>query len=177
MKRVLSLALVMFSLAACQTTAPKKYRVSVDGTFDLAHWGHQNVLRNARNTAAEFFNVPKDQIEVVVGVAGTPKELSSYKRPSVYTQEEKIKQLSGFKGADLVVRKEMKTTKAYMEKYKIDLVVTGDDYDDPKKRDKWYSYPHSIGRFKTFKRTPGVSTTTFSEDPLQVSLLFLRKVS
>ena len=59
----------------------------------------------------------------------------------------------------MVVRKEMVTTKEFMEKYKIDLIVSGDDYKDSIKRDKWYSCPYSIGRFKIFKRTPGVSTS------------------
>lgn len=174
--RLLSISLILFSLFSCQTKQPaKKYRVSVDGTFDLPHWGHQNVLKNARKTASEFFNVPQDQIEVVVGVAGTPEELAPYKRPSVYTQEEKVRQLQGFRGADLVVRKPMATTKDYMEKYKIDLVVAGDDYDDAKKRDKWYSYPHSVGKFKTFKRTAGVSTSNLLRRSLKTITAVLNK--
>jgi len=161
MKNLAYLLLLTISLYSCQNSFQSKkiYRVTVDGVFDLPHWGHQNVIHNARETAAKFFMTSKDNIFVIVGVAGTPKELTSYKRPSVYTQQEKIRQLSGFKGVDLVVRKEMKTTKEFMEKYKIDLVVTGSDYNDPKKREKWYSYPYSIGKFKTFGRTQGVSTS------------------
>lgn len=168
MKSFAFFLLLLFSFS-CQTSLEEKttYRVAVDGVFDLPHWGHQNVIKNARKTAAEFFNTSEDKIFVVVGVAGTPEELSSYKRPSVYTQDEKVRQLQGFKGVNLVVKKEMKTTKEYMEKYKIDLVVAGGDYKNPVKREKWYSYPNSIGRFAVFGRTEGVSTSDLMRKTLK----------
>lgn len=169
MKNLLLSFFFLIYLSGCQSLSQndKQYRVAIDGTFDLPHWGHQNVIKNARKTGAAFFKTTENNIFIVVGVAGTPKELASYKRPSVYTQEEKIRQLSGFKGADLVVRKEMKTTKAFMEKYDIDLVVAGGDYKNPIKREKWYSYPYSIGRFEIFERTEGVSTSDIMRKTLK----------
>ena len=61
----------------------------------------------------------------------------------------------------------MKTTKEYMEKYKIDLVVAGGDYKNPVKREKWYSYPNSLGRFAVFGRTEGVSTSDLMRKTLK----------
>lgn len=146
------------SLQACQ---PKEYKnVFVDGTFDLAHYGHQQVIQNAIKTGSEHFNVPPEQIRVIAGVAGPDSVIIAYKRRSVYSHEEKMKQISGFKGVHKVVPSEMVTKEEFIKKHNIDLVVAGGDYAIGKgKAQKYYADPIRMGIYKTFPRTEGVSTS------------------
>lgn len=133
--------------------------VFIDGTFDLAHYGHQQVIQNAINTGMDFFHLPKNKIKVVVGISGSDEELTVYKRKPVYSIEEKMRQVRGFKGVYKVVNSPMVTTKKFIQTNKIDLVVAGGDYADPIKAKKYYSAAIELGIFKTFPRTEGVSTT------------------
>lgn len=133
--------------------------VFIDGTFDIAHYGHQQVIQNAINTGSEFFKVPKERIRVIVGISGTDEELTAYKRKPVYSIKQKMRQVNGFKGVYKVLNTPMITTKEFIEKHKIDLVVAGGDYIDPTVARKYYKDPIDMGIFVTFPRTKGVSTT------------------
>ena len=42
-----------------------KYRVWVDGVYDLAHYGHQHSFKKARTAAALRFGVSENQIYLV----------------------------------------------------------------------------------------------------------------
>lgn len=82
------LILFFFNQLALGGENGNKY-VFIDGTFDLAHYGHQQVIQNAISTGSKFFKVPKDQIKVIVGISGTDEELTTYKRKPVYSIEQK----------------------------------------------------------------------------------------
>ncbi len=133
--------------------------VFIDGTFDIAHYGHQQVIQNAITTGSQFFKVPKEQVKVIVGISGTDEELMIYKRKPVYSIQQKMRQVNGFKGVYKVLNTSMITTKKFIEKHKIDLVVAGGDYTDPTVAHKYYKDPIDMGIFVTFPRTKGVSTT------------------
>lgn len=152
------LILFFFNQFALGGENVNKY-VFIDGTFDLAHYGHQQVIQNAITTGSKFFKVREDQIRVIVGISGTDEELTAYKRKPVYSIEEKMRQVNGFKGVYKVLNTPMITTKEFIEKHKIDLVVAGGDYTDPTVASKYYKDPIDMGIFVTFPRTKGVSTT------------------
>lgn len=133
--------------------------VFVDGIFDLAHYGHQQVIQNAINEGARFFHTLPENIRVIAGVSGTDEEIASYKRPSVYTIVEIMRQVSGFKGVHKVVNSPMVTTRAFMREHCIDLVVAGSDYADLEKAKRYYADPIEMERFVTFPRTEGISTS------------------
>ncbi len=137
-----------------------KYKiVFVDGIFDLAHYGHQQVIQNAINEGVKFFQTVPENIRVIVGVSGTDEEIANYKRPSVYSIAEKMRQMSGFKGVHKVVNSAMVTTRAFMQEHCIDLVVAGSDYADLERARKYYADAIDMERFVTFPRTEGISTS------------------
>lgn len=133
--------------------------VFVDGTFDLAHYGHQQVIQNAKKYGACFFNLPENKIRVIVGVSGSDEEIASYKRKPVYTIEEKMRQISGFQGVYQVINSPMITTDEFVKIHHIDLVVAGSDYAIHEKAIKYYQAPIEQEIFLTFPRTEGISTT------------------
>lgn len=131
--------------------------VFVDGIYDLAHYGHQKSFSKARKIAAEHFNVPEQDIRLIVGVCGG--DIKSYKRETVLTLEQRVAQISSFKGVDQVIPDTpLVFDDSYIEEYKIDLVMHGDDYTQ-EKIEKYYPGPLKRGIFKTFPYEPGISTT------------------
>ena len=104
----------------------------------------------------KFFRIPSQKIRLIVGISGPDEEVAVYKRPSIYSIEEKTMQMLGMKGVDRVINSPLVITNAFVEEHGIDLVVAGDDYDDLNKIRKYYKDPYERGIFKTFKRTPSI---------------------
>lgn len=87
----------------------------------------------------------------------------------MYTTAEKQTELLGFKGVDEVVISPWVITKAFMEEHSIDLVLAGSDYEDPAKIATWYGYPQSVGKYATFPRSKGISTSKLMRKVVNVA--------
>mmetsp|Transcript_20392 Transcript_20392/g.53328 ORF Transcript_20392/g.53328 Transcript_20392/m.53328 type:complete len:471 (+) Transcript_20392:244-1656(+) len=128
-------------------------RVYMDGCFDMMHYGHANALRQARACG--------DQL--VVGLI-PDSEIVRCKGPPVQNEEERMVMVSSVKWVDEVI-----TGVPYdlhpdfihqlFTKHRIDYIVHGDDPCLLPDGTDAYEYPKKLGRFKSVKRTEGVSST------------------
>lgn len=137
-----------------------KMRVFVDGIFDLPHLGHQIFILAAMEKGADVLKVPVEDIEMLVGVSGTPEEIENYKRKSVYSFSEKKQELCGFLGVYRVVNSLMVTTTKFIEQYEIDLVIAGGDYADAQKARNYYADAMDRNVFYTVDRDLVLGTST-----------------
>ena len=150
------------------TEGPKKYRVWVDGIYDLAHYGHQKSFEKARALTAQHFHVDPGQVEVIVGVCGG--DIKAYKREPVFSLEQRVSQIQSFKGVDKVVADApLLFNESYIEKYQIDLVMHGDDYTEEKIH---HYYPGLLekGIFKIYPYEPGISSSYITRRAAQIAL-------
>lgn len=124
-------------------------RVWADGCFDLMHFGHANALRQAKSLGDYL----------VVGVSNDV-DIEHNKGPTVMKDEERYLAVEGCKWVDQVVRDAPYTTQLEtMEEYQCDFCVHGEDPSiDADGRDT-YEEVKKAGRFRTIKRTDGISTT------------------
>lgn len=147
---------------------PRTYRVWVDGIYDLAHYGHQRSFEKARAAAAKHFDVPLEQIEVLVGVNGG--DIKSYKREPVMTLEQRVAQVSSFKGVDLVIPDApLVFDRSYIDQYKLDLVMHGDDF-SPEKAAKFYAAAIEKKIYQTYPYESGISTTQILKKATKTTL-------
>lgn len=128
-------------------------RVYIDGCFDVMHFGHVNALRQAKALG--------DQL--VVGVCSS-HEIAIHKGPSVMNDDERAGVVSGMKWVDEIVRDAPyvltdKFLRTLIETHHIDIVVHGDDPCLGAGGVDAYATAKRAGRFRTIKRTEGVSST------------------
>jgi ethanolamine-phosphate cytidylyltransferase/choline-phosphate cytidylyltransferase len=123
-------------------------RVYADMVADLFHYGHADFLRRARELGDEL----------VVGVH-SDTTAASYKRRPVMTMEERVRVVQACRWVDNVLPDApLATTRSWITRHGIDLVVHGDDLD----RDQlnlMYRAPLELGILRTIPHTPGISTT------------------
>jgi len=123
-------------------------RVYCDMIGDLFHFGHVNLLRQAKELGAV----------VVVGIM-SDKDAEGYKRKPILTMEERKIAIEACRYVDEVIPDcPYPITEEFLDKYKIDYLVHGDDYSE-ETIDKWYSVPKRLGRLKILPYTKGISTT------------------
>lgn len=128
-------------------------RVYMDGCFDMMHYGHFNALRQAKACGDVL----------VVGVV-PDAEIRRCKGPPVLTEEERLAMVRGVKWVDEVIPGvPYDVGEDFLEElfvqHRIDVVVHGDDPClMPDGRDA-YEAAKKAGKFRTIKRTEGVSTT------------------
>ncbi|CAH8457311.1 unnamed protein product [Dicrocoelium dendriticum] len=124
-------------------------RIWIDGCFDLAHFGHANALRQARNLG-----------DVLVVGVHPDEEIKKHKGAPVYTQEERYRLVKAIKWVDEVVEDVPYVTDPNtLELYSCDYVVHGDDVVSASDGSDVYHPFKVAGRYKEFKRTEGISTT------------------
>jgi len=113
------------------------------------HYGHANALRQAR-ALGDY---------LVVGVH-SDAEIEKHKGPTVFTEQERYKMIRACKWADEVVEgAPYIATLETLDKYKCNFCVHGEDITvDDQGRDV-YEGVKKAGRYKTIKRTEGISTT------------------
>jgi len=113
------------------------------------HFGHANALRQAR----ELGDV------LVVGVH-SDEEIAHHKGPTVMNEQERYKMVRACKWADEVVEgAPYLATLDTLDKYNCDFCVHGEDISvDAEGRDV-YEKVKEAGRYRTIKRTEGISTT------------------
>lgn len=145
--------LLFFNLSQCKSE--KNIRVYVDMVADLFHYGHVNFLKQAKELGG-----PNSKL--IVGICND-EDVSGYKRKPILSMKERVKSVSGCKYVDEVIKNApLIVTEEIITKYKIDLVVHGDDFDKAK-LEKYYSVPIKMGIFKTVPYTPSISTTEILE--------------
>jgi len=126
----------------------KIVRVYIDMVGDLFHAGHVAALKKAR-AFGDY---------LIVGVC-SDETCASYKRWPILTMEERIGEIESCKYVDEIIPDSPEeTTKEWIEKYKIDIVVHGDDFDEESLR-KYYGDPIDMGIFRTIPYTKGISTS------------------
>lgn len=139
---------ILFCALSFSAFAKQPVRVYVDMVGDLFHPGHIDFLRKAK-AEGDY---------LIVGVH--PDELvESYKRRPILTLEERVRAISACRYVDEVIAgSPLPVTKEWIEKYKIDLVIHGDDFSLEQAKDH-YGDPIELGIFKMVPYTSGISTS------------------
>ena len=123
-------------------------RVYVDMVADLFHYGHVELLRQAR-ALGDY---------LVVGVH-SDDEVLAHKRQPILTMEERMACIAGCRYVDEVLpNAPWITGRDWIEKHKIDLVVHGSDYSQEDLIDT-HRVPIEMGILRTVGYTPKISTT------------------
>ncbi|KAG4068249.1 hypothetical protein HA402_007769 [Bradysia odoriphaga] len=123
-------------------------RVWVDGCYDLTHFGHANMLRQAKSLGTKL----------IVGVH-SDEDIRRVKRPPVYSLSERVKMVKAIKWTDEVVEAApYKTTIATINQYNCDVAVHGDDKTTENGEDT-YNAVKVAERYAEVPRTAGISTT------------------
>lgn len=138
---------------ATQQKKKKPIRVYMDGCFDAMHFGHANALRQAKALG-----------DVLVVGINPEREIRKHKGPPIMTDEERRIAVSSVKWVDevltdvpYVVTQQFLNT--LIEKHNIDIIVHGDDPCIGADGQDVYKAVKEMGRFRTVKRTEGVSST------------------
>lgn len=131
----------------------KPVRVYMDGCFDMMHFGHANALRQAKALGDVL----------VVGINPTV-EIMAHKGPPVMTDHERLMAVESVKWVDeVLVDVPYEVTPEFLDKliteHQIDFIVHGDDPCIGKDGQDVYAAVKEQGRFRTVKRTEGVSST------------------
>jgi cytidyltransferase-like protein len=115
---------------------------------DLFHCGHVNFLKEAKGSGDYL----------IVGLM-SDREAEAYKRRPILNIAERRIEIEACRYVDLVVPDcPCPVTEEFIRKYKIDLVVHGDDYSE-EDIEKWYSVPKKLNMLRIVPYTKGISTT------------------
>lgn len=132
-----------------QPTKPLK--IYADGVFDLAHFGHFNALRQARQLGDELY----------VGVISDEEVLRAKGVYPVYTCAERARIIGACRWVTGVIPETpYDVSLKFLASTGCDYVAHGDDLALNGEGVDCYAEPRQAGRLKIFKRTFGVSTTT-----------------
>lgn len=123
-------------------------RVYVDMVADLFHYGHIELLRQAR-ALGDY---------LLVGVHSDDAVLS-HKRKTILTMEERVACIAACRYVDEVLpNAPWITDRDWIEKHDINLVVHGSDYSQ-EDLNGTHAVPIEMGIFRSVPYTPGISTT------------------
>ena len=125
-----------------------KRRVITFGTFDVLHMGHVNILKRAK----------KEGDTLIVGISSDELNFSKKQRNPVYSYKHRKKLIKSIKYVDKVFKEQSLDLKAeYIIKYKADVLVMGDDWQDK------FDHLKELCEVIYLPRTPSVSTTEIIE--------------
>ncbi len=123
-------------------------RVYVDMVADLFHYGHVELLRQAR-ALGDY---------LLVGVHADDAVLA-HKRKPILTMEERVACVAGCRYVDEVLpNAPWVTDRAWIEKHSINLVAHGSDY-SVEDLDKTHAAPIEMGILRIVPYTSGISST------------------
>lgn len=133
--------------------ARKPVRVYMDGCFDGMHFGHANALRQAKALG-----------DVLVVGINPEVEIRKHKGPPIMSDDERFVAVSSVKWVDEVLTNvPYEVTAEFLDKlineHDIDIIVHGDDPCIGADGQDVYRAVKEMGRFRTVKRTEGVSST------------------
>jgi len=127
----------------------KPVRVWIDGCFDMVHFGHANVLRQAKALGDCL----------IVGVH-SDEEITQQKGPPVFSEQERYAMVRAIKWVDEVVEgAPYITCPETLKKYNCDFAVHGDDVSITADGKDAYECIKNSGMYREVQRTQGVSTT------------------
>jgi cytidyltransferase-like protein len=123
--------------------------VYLDMCADLFHWGHVNMLKNAKAMGDKL----------IVGIH-SDETIRSYKRDPIMNMKERIMVVEACKYVDNVVPDApLVITEEYIKKHNIGLVIHGHSEEENEKYNFMYNIPHKMGIFKRVEYTEGISTS------------------
>lgn len=127
--------------------------VWVDGCFDIIHYGHINLIRNAK----------KHGKNVIVGVH-SDRDIDKHKRAPIMQIQEKKFILESLRDVEkVVINAPYVTSPEIMDKYSCEFCVHGSDMVLSKDGTDPYIEVKSLNRFKTVPRTDSISSTEIIE--------------
>jgi len=127
----------------------KQTRVWIDGCFDMVHFGHANVLRQAK-ALGDY---------LIVGVH-SDEEITQQKGPPVFSEAERYAMVRAIKWVDEVVEGAPYITHPdTLKKHNCDFAVHGDDVSITADGKDAYETIKKSKMYKEVSRTQGVSTT------------------
>ena len=100
------------------------HKVLTVGTFDLFHSGHITLLENCQKYSGI------DGI-IVVGL-NTDRFVSTFKNPTIYSFQERIKILSSCRYVDRVIENDSQCLKSMLIYVKPDYLIVGSDWAPPR---------------------------------------------
>lgn len=149
MKHTVNLTMGQHGQENASIGAKKPVRVWVDGCFDMVHFGHANLIRQAK-LLGDY---------LVVGVH-SDEEIAKHKGPPVYKQEERYRLVKAIKWVDEIVEDApYSTTLETLDRYNCDFVCHGDDISITADGKDAYQAVKDANRYREVSRTQGVSTT------------------
>ena len=120
------------------------------GTFDLLHYGHIRLLKRAK-ALGDY---------LIVAVSTDEFNLLKGKR-SVYNYEKRKKMVEQLEYVDLVIAEKTWEQKVEdIEKYNVDIVVMGSDWENSEK----FEYLRQYCDVKYLKRTENISTSMLKNE-------------
>lgn len=123
-------------------------KVYIDGVFDLFHYGHVNILKQAKSCGTHL----------MVGVL-SDQTVASYKRKPIMTLEERAHIISNLAMVDSVLTDApLAITRKFIEEHSIDVVVHGSDAQGSTLTE-WFQDPIEMGIYVSVPYTDGISTT------------------
>ena len=123
-------------------------RVYVDMVADLFHYGHVELLRQAR-ALGDYLLVGVHADELVI----------AHKRKPILTMEERVACVAGCRYVDEVLpNAPWVTDRSWIENHNINLVVHGSDYSQ-EDLSKTHAVAIEMGILRTVDYTPGISST------------------
>ena len=143
----------------------KKIRIFIDGVFDIIHSGHFNAIRQAKRLGDYL-------------VVGINSDFEKAKGPTLMNAKERAALVGACKWVDEVIIDTPYTpTLELLDELNIDYCAHGDDPCFNENGDDVYAEMKKKNRFKTFKRTEGISTTEIIGRLLMVNKTHSRKSS
>jgi len=144
MRKVFLLSIFLFTSLIAQGPI----RIYVDVVGDLFHAGH-----------VAFFQKAKACGDILIVGVHSDEDVANYKRMPILTTEERVTAIKGCKYVDEVIENApLPVNRELIEKYKIDFVIHGDDFDKDMIHEQ-YGAAIEMGIFKTVPYTPVISTT------------------
>lgn len=98
--------------------------IYIDGVFDLFHYGHVNIFKNAIEMTKQEY--PNHTIILIAGIV-LDNDVESYKRKPILTFLERSEIVKSCKYVDIVIPAVLYLTDDFLNINNIDLVFHGDD--------------------------------------------------
>ncbi|EGC31017.1 hypothetical protein DICPUDRAFT_99357 [Dictyostelium purpureum] len=134
-----------------QNDQDKVVRVYADGIYDLFHFGHARSLQQAKQLFKNTY--------LIVGVCND-EITHRLKGKTVMNGEERAESLRHCRWVDEVVENApWIVTQEFIDEHNIDYVSHGEDLCLDKDGNDIYQFVKDQGKFKTIKRTDGISTS------------------
>ena len=137
---------------------PKKYHVGYTcGVFDVFHVGHLNLLERC-----------KEKCDIlIVGVCDDTYVRKIKKKEPVYSETDRVRILKALKVVDDAVLVDIETTndkELALDKFRFDVLFSGDDWKDSERYKKTEEQFAKQGvSIEYFPYTKGISTTQIKE--------------